>query len=523
MANQTINRSGRSHNYTLPAPTGGLNVRDGLDTMSETDAIVMDNYYPSETKVCLRGGYRAYALNDDKVKVETLIEFRHADGDRLFACGNGKIWDVSTPADIREVSSDHQYNNWQYVQFKDRILACNGYDKPLSWQKDEEGEWVWKEAEFTGSGLDPQKLINVAMSKQRLFFVEHNSLKCWYSESAGEVQGTLMELDFSALVTRGGCLQAVAGWTQDCWQGIDDLTLFITSEGEVLVYAGSDPSNADDWSLKGKYYVSRPIGYRCTFQYRGDVVMISEDGYVPLSQVMPLAQGGTAGLAYSDKIRGLVLERVRDNKTLPGWQGIIYPRGGYALFNVPVRKQFEQHVINLSSGAWCRFTNILSLCWGLLSGRLYFGSETGVYLFDEGYSDNGLHILGNIHQAYSDFGCGNLKKVQMINPRTKSSTRFALNIYVNTDFDDSEQGYQENIGNTGLTKWAGGGVSTKWSSLGMPKGTKWATLKGAVYNRWICCSASGFKCSVVFKTKTRGNLIEWHNTGIRYEQGGGIL
>lgn len=47
MANQTINRSGRSHNYTLPAPTGGLNVRDGLDTMSETDAIVMDNYYPS--------------------------------------------------------------------------------------------------------------------------------------------------------------------------------------------------------------------------------------------------------------------------------------------------------------------------------------------------------------------------------------------------------------------------------------------------------------------------------------------
>ena len=62
MANQTINRGGRSHNYTLPAPTGGLNVRDGLDTMSETDAIVMDNYYPSETKVCLRGGYRAYAL-----------------------------------------------------------------------------------------------------------------------------------------------------------------------------------------------------------------------------------------------------------------------------------------------------------------------------------------------------------------------------------------------------------------------------------------------------------------------------
>ena len=238
---------------------------------------------------------------------------------------------------------------------------------------------------------------------------------------------------------------------------------------------------------------------------------------------MPLAQGGTAGMAYSDKIRGLVLERVRDNKSLAGWQGIIYPRGGYALFNVPVRSQFEQHVINLSSGAWCRFTGIRSLCWGLLNGRLYFGSASGVYLFDEGYSDNGLHILGNIRQAYSNFGNENLKKIQMINPRTKSSTRFALNIFVDTDFDDTEQNYVENIGNTGMTKWSSGDVKTKWSRLASPTGTKWATLKGAVYSQWICSSASGFKGAVVFKTKTRGNLVEWYNTGVRYEQGSGIL
>ena len=299
--------------------------------------------------------------------------------------------------------------------------------------------------------------------------------------------------------------------------------MFITSEGEVLVYSGSDPSNADDWCLRGKYYVSKPIGYRCVIQYQGDVVMISEDGYIPLSKVMPLAQSGIQTKAYSDKIRGLVLERVKDNKKLFGWQGIIYQRGGYALFNVPVRQQFEQHVINLSSGAWCRFTDIFSLCWGMLGGRLYFGSNSGVYLFDEGYSDNGLHIKGNIHQAYSNLGSNHLKKIQLINPRTKSATKFALGIYLNTDFDDKEQNYQENIGNSGLTKWASANNKTKWSSLKTPVGTKWSTLKGTVYSQWICCSASGFKISVAFKTKTKGNLIEWHNTGIRYEQGSGIM
>lgn len=523
MEKKVINRSGRSYNYMLPAPIGGLNVRDSFDAMGESDAIVMDNYYPAETKVCLRGGYRAYALTKSESKIETLMEFRHPEGNRLFACGDGKIWDISSPVVVNEMSTGNSYSNWQYVQFKDRLLACNGYDAPMTYCKDDEGAWKWKETDITGTGLDTNKLINVCVSKQRLFYVERGSLKCWYSENVGEVQGKLLELDFSTLVSRGGYIQAVACWTQDGGQGIDDLTLFITSEGEVLVYAGSNPSSADDWALKGKYYISRPIGYRCTMQYQGDVILICEEGYIPLSQAMPLAQNGSAKTAYSDKIRGLVLERIRDNKNLPGWQGLIYPRGGYALFNVPIRGQFEQHVINMSSGAWCRFTQIRSLCWGMFNGRLYFGSANGVYLFDEGYSDNGMHIMGNIHQAYSNFGSGNLKKIQMINPRTKSSTRFALNIYIDTDFDDTEKNYQENIGNSGLTKWANDRVETKWSSLKNPAGTKWSTLKGSLRSQWICCSASGFKCSAVFKTKTRGNLIEWYNTGVRYEQSSGIL
>ena len=49
MLQRPINRRAKSRNYTLPAPIGGLNVRDSLDTMPETDAIVMDNYLPQET------------------------------------------------------------------------------------------------------------------------------------------------------------------------------------------------------------------------------------------------------------------------------------------------------------------------------------------------------------------------------------------------------------------------------------------------------------------------------------------
>lgn len=516
MQQRTNNRGNASANYTLPAPIGGLNVRDSLDTMENTDAIVMDNYIPTETKVMLRKGYRSYA--NLQHRIYTLAEFCKPAYNRLFAFGGGKVWNISSKEHIVEMAEGFANSQWQYCQFRDRLILVNGYDTPQTFFI-KDGQDCWQEAVFSGTNLEPNKLINICVSKQRLFFVEKGSLSFWYSQGVGEVQGTLVKFDLSSIFRRGGELMAIASWTQDAGQGVDDLTVFITSEGEVAVYSGSDPGDIDDWSLRGVYQMSRPIGYRCTLQYQGDVVIISEDGYVPMSKALSLDKANISQISFSDKIRGLVLERTQAGHNKFGWQGIIYSRGGYAIFNVPVAQQFEQHVVNINSGAWCRFTNIRAFCWGMFEGRIYFGSDDSVFIFDEGYSDNGTHILGQVEQAFSDLGNPNLKRIQLINPRTKSSTKYALVVYTNMDFENKNQAFAENIGNSGITKWN----EAKWSTLNKPIGTKWATLKGKIRSQWIGNSATGFKASVVFKTKTRGNLIEWFDTGFRYEQGCSIL
>ena len=128
MLSRNVNRS---INYILPSPTGGLNMRDSVDSMEDTDAIVMDNYYPSESSVCLRKGYKPYALQSENAKVETLINFCNPQNSRLFAATNGKIIDVTSGADDVEVD-DLNSNLWQYVQFRDRLLLANGVDNPLS-------------------------------------------------------------------------------------------------------------------------------------------------------------------------------------------------------------------------------------------------------------------------------------------------------------------------------------------------------------------------------------------------------
>ena len=79
-----VNRANKSRNYILSAPLGGLNARDSLDSMPETDAIVMDNYIPGETKISLRKGFSRFALIGQPVR--TLVEFRAENGlNRFFA------------------------------------------------------------------------------------------------------------------------------------------------------------------------------------------------------------------------------------------------------------------------------------------------------------------------------------------------------------------------------------------------------------------------------------------------------
>ena len=160
--------------------------------------------------------------------------------------------------------------------------------------------------------------------------------------------------------------------TVDGGTGIDDYTCLLSSEGEVLIYKGYNPNDASNWTLMGSYKLSKPIGYQCVMQYQGDVVLITQEGYIPLSKALSTNNTGFSSVAFSDKISGLVSERARFYKDFEGWQSLIYTKRGYGIFNVPLGEQFEQHVINVATGSWCRFTNIRAFCWCLHGSCSFF-------------------------------------------------------------------------------------------------------------------------------------------------------
>lgn len=510
-----INRSVKSKDVTLPSPIMGLNRKDSLAAMNPLFAVTLDNYIPQDSYLELRPGYTKYCtVGTDDEFVKTLAPYHYPSYDHLFAVYDGKIWDISSPDTPTSLGVTLTDDYCQVVQYKNYLYFMNGKDQPLAFYVDSGGQDNIGAWGFSGTGLTDTKIISGAVSKEFLWFIEKGSLTVWYSAVAGSISGTLKPFDLSQIAKWGGHLVAVANWTIDGGIGIDDYTAFITSEGEVLVYYGANPDDASNWSLKGSYKISKPIGYRCTMQYQGDVVVICQDGYFPMGKALATANAGDSLVAFSDNIRGLVIERTSMNKDIKGWQGLIYTKKGYAIFNVPVATQFEQHVINVNTGAWCRFTGIRSFCWCIYDDRAFFGGVDGVYQFDSAWSDDGAPIEGVVEQAYNDLGTPNIKKVQLLNPRTSSTAPFALTVYPDVDYRKRNLAYINNIGLSVGSKWD----VSPWNT------SNWAIdTADEVNSQWIMTSATGFKVSVVFKTKTRGIIVDWYDTGIRFQSGTGIM
>src|SRR3546814_3635141 len=70
--------------------------------------------------------------------------------------------------------------------------------------------------------------------------------------------------------------------------GLSEQNIFVSTEGEVAVYQGSDPGEAATWSKVGVYRIGKPLGARAHFRGGGDIAIATSVGLVPLSKAISL-------------------------------------------------------------------------------------------------------------------------------------------------------------------------------------------------------------------------------------------
>jgi hypothetical protein len=409
-----------SRGMSIPAPVGGLNAIDEFEDMDPRDALILDNFFPDVYNVNLRKGYASH-VTGLPATIESLMTYSSPTTSKLFAASSAGIYDVTSAGAVgAAVQSGLTSARWQWCNFATSggnfLVLANGADSVRNYDGT-----TWTTPAI--GSVTSSTLIAVTPHKSRLWFVQKNTSDAWYLP-ASSIAGTAVKFPVGPFFRLGGKLQAIGALSHDGGNGPDDYLCFLSSRGEVLVYQGTDPASSTTWALKGQYRAGYPIGDRPLMQLGGDLVVITSDGAVSISKMLLLDRAEAAKAAVSYKVQTLFNRAVQDYGSNFGWQCLLYPKGNWALFNVPITTtRYEQYVMNIITGAWCHFTGMNSVCWGLLSENIYFGGSNGVvYHADSGRTDNMGPIYGELKGAWNYLKSRGVNKiVTMVRPVLQSN------------------------------------------------------------------------------------------------------
>ena len=425
-----------SQNVSIPAPVRGWNARDSLANMPEDFAVSLDNMFPNLTSCDLRSGYESHSTGNGTGAVETLVEYAGPVTRKLISAAGSVIYDSSAAGGSTSIATGKTNARWQTTMMGTSggnfLFMVNGADAPIYYNG---SAFVTP----TLSSVTAANIIHVTTHQRRLFFVFKQSLTFGYLPVVS-VAGPVSTFDLSGLCRKGGYLMAIGSWTRDGGSGPDDLFVAITSEGEVILYSGNDPSTAADWVLSGVFSIGKPIGRRCIEKVGSDLIVTTQDGAISLTTFLPIDQVASTSMAMSTNIQNEFLASARSYGDNFGWQSLHYPQGSYQLFINPLTTTTaNQYVINTQTGAWCRFTDQNAACWALYNGDLYFGAQDGgiIYKADTGLDDNSNNIDWKILPAFSYYGArGSQKLFTLCRPHFTATGSPGFAIDLNLDFSD---------------------------------------------------------------------------------------
>ena len=331
-------------------------------------------------------------------------------------------------------------------------------------------------------------------------FTQKDTLKVWYLD-VNSIGGAASPLDYGGIARNGGYVQAVGTWTLDAGQGADDYYVVVTNMGEVIVYNGTDPSDATKWELKGVWQVGQTFSRRCFFKWSGDLLLLTQDGLLPLASALQSSRLDPR-VNLTDKIYYAVSEAASLFQSNFGWQINYFAPENMLILNIPIAEGCEQYVMHTITKSWAKFTGLDTTCWEVHdTDSIFFGGDGFVGKFWADDSDGGNNINASVAQAYSYFDTrGQQKRFTMVRPiiNTENGSPTIL-CGLNIDFDTTNttgtlafnpadfQGGKWDAAIWDLTDWGGKLVNKNWqgvTGIGYAAGLQLTTASQGVGVRW---------------------------------------
>tara|TARA_X000001388_G_scaffold50514_1_gene36496 strand:- start:1117 stop:2664 length:1548 start_codon:yes stop_codon:yes gene_type:complete len=406
----------RVKSVSIPAPIGGLNSRDSLDAMPQTDAIVMSNWFPTVEKVTVREGYSSFCTGIGTGDVETVVNHNAGANNQLLAVGsNGTLYQIDTGSAVSK-KTGLSNGRFQTAEFNNNTIFVNGADTPFGWDGSSASNLTITLSDSSSSAT----LKGVHVFKNRVYYWRGTDQNFYYSATVDTFAGNFTKFPVGLVGTFGGNIIQIGSLSIDGGEGVDDLLVVMMSSGEALVYSGSYPGDSA-FALIGTFRIAEPVNEpRAMAKLGGDLIVMTKEGYLPLSQVFRQDLAGNKAVALSEKIRGTVIRQVAKSGTSFGWQIHLSADGSKMYFNHPTgdtTDAYNQHIFNPITRAWALFQNIPAITFANYSGDTYFGTTSGKVYKVGGTADITTAISADISFAYNYFGDrGSIKRFSSVAP-----------------------------------------------------------------------------------------------------------
>ncbi len=413
------------------APTGGLVTNLPLAAGQQGSAIEMVNFWPTSTGIEPRGGSELVATIGGAV--EALFQYQAGLTQVFFAADAEGIYafDTSTPygSALSAVVTGQTSGDYCDLHIQNQggsfLSLVNGADPMQLYDGTS-----WQQVTDTSSphaitGVDTAALSYTWAYRNRQFFIQAGTMNAWYL-GVNSVSGTATILPLAGVFNRGGSLLFGATWSSDSGAGMDDRCVFATDQGEFAVYAG-DPSDLNTWSLTGVYDLGEPLGKNAHMSIGGDLIVATRTGLIPISAATAKDPSQLGLTALSVKIEPDWRNAALGTGNFETWTLAKWARKNMALVVPPAVGDVYCWAVNLTTGAWTKFSDWNAATMAVLGDGLYYGDADGnLVICDVGGTDQGEPFECRACFAFDHLEApGSLKVAHLIRSKWRCTQDFA--------------------------------------------------------------------------------------------------
>lgn len=450
-----------AQSFTFPAPIRGWILNENLATVQPGGARILDNWLCTTTGVRVRGGAVKHCTLTGPV---TSLFSYNSTTDKFFAATASAVFDATSPGSpttpLTATFSGQTSGDYSTVQFGtaggDFLYACNGTDSPRLFNGT-----TWTAVTGVSSpaitGVTTSTLSAVWSFANRLFFVQKDTMIAWYLP-VDSIGGAAASFSLAGVFRKGGSLLFGAAWSLDTGAGLDDKCVFVSTEGEVAVYAGTNPGVAAEWALQGIYSMPKPLGKNAFTQAGGDLLIATEVGLIPVSAALNTDLAAIDSKAVSQPIAPYWQLQARSISS--GWQIVKAPRRGVMFVSQPDASGATKNTlaVNLLTGAWSRCTGWDTRCLGYFNDNPYFGAaDNCVYLMDSGGSDSGAAYTALYLGQHEHMGAyGRKKSVRQMRAMFQTGSPIDPQLSALPDFREETSSPPASVANYTADEWDSG-------------------------------------------------------------------